>query len=99
MNEHNLPSLLEKLRQVLPTLRETYAVETLEIFGSYVRHEERTDSDLDVLVTFSKVPSLFKFVGLENHLSDILGLKVDLVLRSALKPLIGKRIIAEAVPV
>ncbi len=99
MNEHNLPSLLEKLRQILPILRETYAVETLEIFGSYVRHEEHTDSDLDILVTFSKVPSLFKFVGLENYLSDILGLKVDLVLRSALKPLIGKRIIAEAVPV
>lgn len=97
MNQHNLPSLLEQIRHELPKLKEAYAVKTLEIFGSYVRAEERDESDLDVLVTFSEVPGLFTFVKLENHLSDLLGLKVDLVLKNSLKPAIGERIIKEAV--
>jgi len=99
MNTYALPQLLEKLRRELPALKETYAIETLEIFGSYVRAEQQPDSDLDILVTFSKVPGLFKFVRLEKNLSDILGLEVDLVLKKTLKPLIGERIVAEAVPV
>jgi hypothetical protein len=51
------------------------------------------------LVTFSKPPSLFKFVRLENHLSDTLGVKVDLVMKDSLKPAIGKHILREAVSV
>jgi hypothetical protein len=87
------------LQKQLPLLREEYAVATLEIFGSYVRHEEKTDSDLDILVTFSKTPSILKFIRLENHISDLLGVKVDLVLKNSLKPAIGERILKEAEPV
>lgn len=87
------------LRKELPKLKAEFNVATLEVFGSYVRNEQKADSDLDVLVTFSKAPDLLEFIELENYLSDLLGLKVDLVMRSALKPYIGKRIIAEAKPV
>lgn len=87
------------LREQLPSLAEQYNVATLEVFGSYVRHEERKDSDLDVLVTFTKAPSLLKFVRLENHLSDTLDVKVDLVMKDSLKPAIGKNILSEVVPV
>jgi uncharacterized protein len=87
------------LQKQLPVLREQYAVATLEVFGSYVRHEEKTDSDLDILVTFSKAPSILKFIRLEHHLSDILGVKVDLVLKDSLKPAIEKIILREAEPV
>ena len=80
-------------------IRSEFNVSTLEVFGSCIRNEQSADSDLDVLVTFSKVPDLLQFIELENYLSDLLGLKVDLVMRSALKPNIGKRIIAEAKPV
>ncbi len=52
-----------------------------------------------ILVTFSKAPSILKFIRLENHLSDLLGVKVDLVLKDSLKPAIGKRIFEEAEPV
>lgn len=83
----------------MPILREQYAVATLEVFGSYVRHEEKKDSDLDILVTFNKAPSLLKFIRLENHLADLLGIKVDLVLKDSLKPVLGKRILREAEPV
>lgn len=94
-----LQKFMEILRQQRPVLAEQYNVASLELFGSYVRHEQRKDSGLDILVTFSKPPSLFKFVRLENHLSDTLGVKVDLVMKDSLKPAIGKNILQEAVPV
>ena len=87
------------LRSQLPMLEEEYGVATLELFGSYVRHEQRRDSDLDILVTFTRTPSLLKFIRLENFLSDILGVKVDLVMKDSLKPGIGRGILREAVPV
>jgi predicted nucleotidyltransferase len=87
------------LQKQLPLLKEQYAVATLEVFGSYVRHEEKTDSDLDILVTFSKIPSILKFIRLEHHLSDVLGVNVDLVLKDSLKPAIEKIILREAEPV
>ena len=94
--EIELSHLLEKLRQKLPALKEEYSIETLEVFGSYVRAEEQSNSDLDLLITFSEIPGLFKYIELENSLSDLLGLKVDLVMKDALKPAIGERIIKEA---
>ena len=80
-------------------LTERYSVETLEIFGSYVRSEQKKDSDLDILVTFREVPSLLTFIAIENYLSDLLGVKVDLVMKDSLKPKIGGQILREAVPV
>ncbi|HEV7504880.1 MAG TPA: nucleotidyltransferase family protein [Thermoanaerobaculia bacterium] len=89
---------IRSLRQLLPELAKNYHVGTLEVFGSYVRDEQSPKSDLDVLVTFSKTPGLLEFIGLENYLSDLLGVKVDLVMKAALKPHIGQRILSEAVP-
>ncbi len=89
--------IIGMLRQNLPDLVERYKIQSLGIFGSYVRKEECTDSDLDLLVTFHEPPSLLKFIELENHLTDTLGIKVDLVMQSALKPRIGKRILEEVV--
>jgi predicted nucleotidyltransferase len=94
-----LSDLIGKLRQILPELKEEYSIETIEVFGSYVRGEAHPSSDLDLLVTFSEVPGLFKFITLENHLSEMLGIKVDLVMKDALKPVIGENILKEALPV
>jgi predicted nucleotidyltransferase len=91
--------LLENLRQLLPTLSERYHVESLGVFGSYVRKEQSPDSDLDILVTFSDPPSLIKFIEIENFLSDRLGVKVDLVMKDALKPRIGKNVMRELIKV
>ncbi len=98
MNESaiSLDAILSRLRAALPQLQERYSVRTLEVFGSYVRGEEREGSDLDLLVTFDEVPTLFEFIALENFLSDELGLKVDLVMKDSLKPAIGEYILAEA---
>jgi predicted nucleotidyltransferase len=97
--EKAINELLAKLKDILPRLRTEYHVRTLEVFGSFARGEAREDSDLDLLVTFDEVPTLFKFVELENHLSDNLGVNVDLVMKDSLKPAIGKRILKEARPI
>ncbi len=88
------------LRAHLPELRDRYGVKSLGLFGSYVRGEQRESSNLDVLVEFDDRPlTLFEFIELENYLSDLLGIKVDLVEKQGLKPAIGRRILKEVVPV
>jgi predicted nucleotidyltransferase len=62
-----------------------------------VRNKQRKNSDVDILVDFIEVPGLFKYIELEDYLSDILGVKTDLVMRSALKPHIGRRILNEVI--
>jgi hypothetical protein len=91
--------ILAQLKDILPLLRAKYHVRSMEVFGSFVRGDEREDSDLDLLVTFDEVPTLFRFVEIENYLSDELGVKVDLVMKDSLKPAIGKRILEEAQPI
>jgi len=95
----SLEKILEVLRQQIPMLAERYSVEKLEVFGSYVRSEQKKDSDLDILVTFKEAPSLLTFIAIENYLSDLLGVKVDLVMKDSLKPKIGQWILREAIPV
>ena len=97
--KRSLEKILEVLRQQIPMLAERYSVETLEVFGSYGRSEQKKDSDLDVLVTFKEDPSLLTYIAIENYLSDLLGIKVDLVMKDSLKPKIGQRILREAIPV
>ena len=50
----SLEKILEILRRQIPMLAERYSVEKLEVFGSYVRSEQKKDSDLDILVTFKE---------------------------------------------
>ena len=95
----SLSSIREKLHHELPLLSDRYHVISLGMFGSYVRQEQSKGSDLDLLVTFDETPSLLTFIELENYLAGLLGIKVDLVMRDALKPRIGERILDEVVPV
>jgi len=94
---------LERMKSILrehkKELEEKYQIEEIGIFGSYVRGEQKTVSDVDILVEFNPDAriSLLDFVGLENYISDLLEVKVDLVEKSALKPRIGKHILREVV--
>ncbi len=87
--------IMKKLNENMPTLREKYKVKTLGIFGSYIRGEQKKKSDIDILVEFEKPLGLLEFVGLQLQLSELLGTKVDLVMKTALKPKIGKHILEE----
>lgn len=96
--DFDLDHHLETLREHLPEITRRFQVRSLGVFGSYVRHEEGPESDLDILVSFTEPPGLLTFLALENHLTDLLGIKVDLVMRDALKPTIGQKILSEVVP-
>jgi predicted nucleotidyltransferase len=94
-NNEDVETYRKKLHEMLPELKKDYNVSYIGLFGSYVRGENTPESDLDVLVEFSRTPTIFRFVHLENYLSDSLGVKVDLVMKNALKPNIGKYILKE----
>ncbi len=98
---HALARYKRALRRVMPRLAEEYGVRSLALFGSFVRGTQNTRSDLDVLVEFDAghALTLFEFVKLELELTDLLGIKVDLVDKEALRPRIGQRILIEAMPV
>ena len=92
-------SFIPALVAVILTLfvKEKYKVKEIGIFGSYVKNKQKKGSDLDILVEFEEVPSLIEFVEMENFLSDRLKIKVDLVMKKALKPHIGKEILKEVI--
>jgi len=94
-----IEEIKRKLVKLKPFLKEEYKVTAIGVFGSYVKGEEKRGSDLDILVEFDESAglSLLDFIGLENYLSEVLAVKVDLVEKSALKPRIGKRILEEVV--
>ncbi len=91
----------EKLKDTLAEhkqeLKDRFKVEEIGLFGSYVSKEQKKKSDLDVLVSFSETIGLFMFGRLENYLSDILGVKVDLVMKEFLKPRLKDSILNEAI--
>jgi predicted nucleotidyltransferase len=90
-----LEDIKKKLVEIKPILREKYKVKEIGIFGSYVRGKQRKSSDIDILVDFEEVPDLFTFVETEEFISKKFGIKVDLIMKSALKPYIGKIILHE----
>jgi predicted nucleotidyltransferase len=95
----SLEDIRRTLREHMPELAERHKIKSLGIFGSYVRGEARSTSDVDLLVEFSETPDIFRFMDLEDDLTALLGKKVDLVTRPALKGNRGNRILREVVPI
>jgi len=94
---------LEKIKEILKKhkkeLQENFKVKNMGIFGSYVRGEQREASDVDILVEFYETPDLLKFIELERYLEEILGVKVDLVRKQAIREELRERILKEVVSV
>ena len=93
----DVESIKRLLLQNKDELRQKFEVKTIGVFGSYVRGEQKLSSDVDILIEFQKPVGLFEFMKLENYLSDLLGVKVDLVSKKALKPHIGEHIMQEVI--
>jgi predicted nucleotidyltransferase len=96
---------LEQIKNALTLhkheLQQKYTVKEIGIFGSYVRGEQKSKSDVDLLLEFEESSNLtlLDFIGLENYLSEVLGIKVDLVEKHALKTRISKHVLQEVVNV
>ena len=94
---------LDEIKHILhaqkPYLAERYGVTQVGVFGSYVRGDQDPDSDIDVLVELEEPPriDLFDLVNLEFHLTDLLGVDVDVVIKGDLRKRIGQRILSEVV--
>lgn len=92
---------IDEIKKVLQShkseIQRRYKVKELGIFGSCVKGLQSRKSDVDILVEYFETPDLIEFVELQNNLSDLLGVKVDLVMKTALKPNIGKSILKEVV--
>ncbi len=93
MLKDNLLDILQKHQKNL----QEFGVKSLAIFGSVVRDEARADSDVDILVEFSRPVGLLAFLRLKRYLEEILGKSVDLVTSKGLRPQWRERIIREAI--
>lgn len=92
---------LDEIKEILqaqkPYLAEKYGVTEVGVFGSYVRGEQRPDSDLDILIELEEPPriSLLGLVNLENYLSDLLGVKIQTAIKKNLKSRLKPYILQE----
>lgn len=86
-------TILEILRTSRDTL-ETFGVNEIGLFGSYVRNEATNSSDIDLLVDISKEKKTFRnFMSLVYYLEELLHCKVELVTKQSLSPYIGSHIL------
>jgi len=92
---------LDEIKQSLTAqksiLQNKYKINRLGIFGSYVRGEQKSESDLDILIDYEEAPSLITLIEIENQLSELLGMKVDLVTHKGIKPQLRSYILEEVV--
>lgn len=93
----SIEQIKKKLENLKSLLKGRFRVKSIGIFGSYLKGEQKRKSDLDVLVEFSEAVGLFKFIQLEDFLSKELDVKVDLVMKDGLKPLIKEQVLKEVV--
>ncbi len=87
------------IREHQDILAQRYGVSVVGLFGSYVRGEEGPESDLDLLVDILRPISLLELVGAELYLTEVLGVKVDLVPRRDLRPELRDIILHTAIPI
>ena len=89
--------ILVSLKNLKREVAQEYSVKTIGVFGSVARDEQTVQSDIDLLVEFSKPVGFVTFMRLENFLSERLGKQVDLVTSDSLKPLIRQDVLSEVI--
>ena len=87
--------ILEILRQNKVFLEKNFKVTRIGVFGSYAKGLQHSESDIDIIVQIERPMSFFKFLKLQEYLTELLGRKVDLLTFSSLKPYIKDKILQE----
>src|SRR3972149_12266418 len=95
--QNDLEKIKRSLDENLPFIEKNFNVGRIGIFGSVVRGDNTEKSDVDLLVELSEPIGLFKFLELEDFLSQTVGKKVDLVSKGALKEVIREDILQNTV--
>ncbi len=91
--------ILSSLQKIKGEVTKEYSVRTIGVFGSVARDELTDQSDIDLLVEFSKPVGFVHFMRLEEFLSQRLGKQVDLVTPDSLKPVIRQDVLSEVISV
>ena len=86
-----MPQITPFDAQIL-TYMKAHGAERIGVFGSYARGEARPYSDLDLLVWFNKQQSLLGLIRMERELSELTGVKIDLLTEQAISPYLIDRI-------
>ena len=97
----NREEILKKIRENRDKIR-SFGVKRIGVFGSFVRGEEKEDSDIDIIVEFEEEKKNFEnFINLAFYLEELLGRKIDLLtpesISQYMKPYIEKEVVYESV--
>ena len=95
MEKDNITS--DTIYKKVTSILTRYGAKKISIFGSYARGEANLESDIDIIVEFSERKSLLDIVGIEQELSEALGIKVDLLTEKSISPYLIDRIKKEMV--
>ena len=95
----DLETIKRKIAENKEYLLKTYAVEEIDVFGSFARGDQNAGSDIDVAIELNRsVPvGLFEFARMQFYLEDVLERKVDLVIKSGIKSIIKDRILSQLI--
>jgi predicted nucleotidyltransferase len=98
MMEVNIMTVEEIKSKIVPILKQ-HGIKKAAIFGSFVKGEVKSSSDVDVLVEIENEMSLLDFVGMKLELEEAINMKVDLVEYETIKPLLKDKILSEQVAI
>src|SRR3989338_298575 len=95
----DLETIKRKIALNKPYLLKTYGVTEIGVFGSFARGDNEANSDIDVAIELNRtVPvGLLAFARMKFYLEDLFGRKVDLVIKSGIKPIIKDRILSQLI--
>ncbi len=92
----NIVEIKQKLKNNDNYLKETFYIKEIGIFGSFIHGKQKADSDIDILVEFNKGhKDFFNYIRLKYCLEEIIGHKVDLVIKGAVKSRLKEKILNE----
>jgi len=93
----NIEFLKDK-REIILRIAARHGASNVRVFGSIVRSEADSESDLDLLVTMEPGRSYLDLVALWQDLEDELGCKVDVITDGGISPYLRDSILEEAIP-
>ncbi len=97
-NKNNLEEL-NRIKKIVAIVLKKHGIKKASIFGSYVRGEQKEDSDIDIIIEPTKNMSLLDFAGIKLDLQKELRMKVDLTDYKTIRPEIKGKVLKEEVRV
>lgn len=95
----NAEDVLSKLKELKPLITARYKVREIGLFGSFVRGEQDSSSDIDLLAEFDSEADLFDWIGLVLYLEEVFQRPVDVVSKHALRSELREAVLHQVIAV